>query len=103
MKTDKNLQDKITNTFKVLDEIEATKVSPFFKDKTLQRMYANKEEPQPVWIRLTPQLQLVALVCMLILNLVAFLKFKESAYLENVNQFAESYELSTNAVTLMFN
>ncbi|MEM7602147.1 MAG: hypothetical protein AAF357_12115 [Verrucomicrobiota bacterium] len=103
MKTDKNTQDKIDDTLQSVDAIGTVKVPPFFKEKTLHRLFSEKREPQPVWPWFTPKLQLATLVCVLILNAVAFIQLRETTYSESVNQFAESYELSTSTEFFLFN
>ncbi|MGB5419025.1 hypothetical protein [Algibacter sp.] len=95
--TNKNIQDKIDNTFMAMDAIERVKVSPFFKDKTMNVLFAEKEVKQVSWNWFTPKLQLATLVCVVILNVMAFTKFEEaSGYDENLSEFADSYGLSVN-------
>lgn len=103
MKTDKNIQGKIEDTFKALEDIETVNVSPFFKEKTMQRLFAEKEEEQPAWSWFTPRVQLTTLVFVLILNGIVFTKLRETTYVENVGQFAESYELSSGSETSILN
>ena len=92
MKTHKDIQDKIDNTLKSVDTIEAVSVSPFFKDKTMNRLFVKQEEPVLLnWF--TPRLQLAILVCFVILNIVAFSEMKANNYDENVNEFGETYGL----------
>lgn len=96
MEIDKNIQDKIDNAFEAIEGIESVNVSPFFKDKTMKRLFKEKEEKQIIWTWFTPKLQLAALVCVVVLNVVAFTQLRESTYDNNVNQFAESYGLTTS-------
>ncbi|MEP3836068.1 MAG: hypothetical protein ABJM36_00375 [Algibacter sp.] len=94
METKKNIQDKVDSTFNALDAMEPVNVSPFFKDKTMQVLFAEKDEKQSVWNWFTPKLQLAALVCIVVLNVVAFSKMETaSSYDENLSEFAESYGL----------
>ncbi|GGZ82823.1 hypothetical protein [Algibacter mikhailovii] len=94
METNKNIQDKIDSTFEAFDAIETVNVSPFFKDKTMQVLFAEKEVKQVAWSWFTPQLQLATLVCLVVLNVIAFTKLEaSSSYDENVSVFAESYGL----------
>ena len=95
--------DKINSTLEAMDAIEPANVSPFFKGKTMNRLFAEKEEQQSVWSWFTPKLQLATLVCVIVINVVAFTKLKETTYDENVSQFAETYGLSTNTQTSIFN
>jgi hypothetical protein len=103
METNKNVQEKIDNTFKALDAIEPVNVSPFFKDKTMNRLFLEKEEEKAAWSWFTPKLQLATLVCVVVLNTIAFTKFKETKYDENVTLFAESYGLYTSDDTTLLN
>ena len=103
METNKNIQHKIERTLEVMDTIETVNVSPFFKGKTMNRLFAEKEEQQTVWSWFTPKLQLATLVCIIVLNIVASTKLKETKYDENVSQFAETYGLSTNTTTSLLN
>lgn len=103
METDKNIQNKIDSTIETMDAIETVNISPFFKGKTMNRLFAEKEEPQSVWSWFTPKLQLATLVCVIVLNVVAFTKLQETTYDENVSEFAESYGLSTSTETSLLN
>lgn len=97
MEINKNIQDKIDSTFEALDAIETVSVSPFFKDKTLNVLFAEKKAQQSAWIWFTPKLQLATLVCVVVLNVIALTKLdNSSSYEENVSEFAESYGLSTS-------
>ena len=97
METNKNIQDKIDSTFEAMDAIETVNASPFFKDKTMNVLFAEKKEQQTAWNWFTPKLQLATLVCVVVLNVIAFTKLEESSsYEESVSEFAESYGLSTS-------
>ena len=96
MDTNKNIQSKIDSTLNAMDAIEAVNVSPFFKDKTMNVLFAEKEETVSVWNWFSPKLQLATLVCVVILNVVALTQINTSSYDENLDEFAESYGLSTS-------
>tara|TARA_R110002096_G_scaffold435414_1_gene660678 strand:- start:1344 stop:1661 length:318 start_codon:yes stop_codon:yes gene_type:complete len=97
MKTNKDIQDKIDGAFEALDAMETVNVSPFFKDKTMNVLFAEKKEKQTAWNWFTPKLQLATLVCVVVLNVVTFTKLEDaSSYDENLSEFAESYGLSIN-------
>ncbi|GGD24001.1 hypothetical protein [Hyunsoonleella pacifica] len=97
MESNKNLQQKIDETLNILDNTETVNVSPFFKDKTMHVLFAEKKEEHIAWSWFTPKLQLATLVCVVVLNVMAFTRLQEtSTYEENVSEFAESYGLSTN-------
>lgn len=104
MKTSKDIEKNIEATFDVLDTINDVKVSPFFKDKTMQRLFAEKEETTPVgfgWF--TPKLQLATLVCILIINVFGIYKMTKTEYDSNITEFAKLYELSGNEQPSLFN
>jgi len=103
MGKNKNIQDKVNSTLNVLDALQTPQVSPFFKDKTMQRMFQNKEEEQEVWSWFTPKIQLATLVCVVVLNIVAFAKMKSSSYDENINDFAETYGLTISTENTFLN
>ena len=95
MDTERNIQHKINDTFDALDSMKPVNVSPFFKEKTMHVLFAEKEVMQTGWSWFTPKLQLATLVCVVVLNVIAFTKLEEtSTYEENVSEFAESYGLS---------
>ena len=84
-----NLQQKIDSSFEALDAIKTVNVSPFFKDKTLNILFAKKEVKQTTWNWFTPKLQLATLVCIVVLNVIAFAKLEDaSSYDENLGDFA---------------
>lgn len=101
MEIDKNINDKVKSTFNALNSVEEVSVSPFFKDKTMKRLFSKKEESQIFGYWFTPKLQLAALVCIVVLNAIAFSQLKETTYDNNVNEFAESYGLSTSTEIIL--
>tara|TARA_R110001583_G_scaffold184266_2_gene343565 strand:+ start:993 stop:1304 length:312 start_codon:yes stop_codon:yes gene_type:complete len=103
MKTNKDIQSKVQETFEALDVFQEVKVSPFFKDKTMQRLFSEKEDKQLGWLWFTPKLQLATLICVIALNVFAFTKFNTSDYEEKVTDFASSYGLTIESNTTIFN
>lgn len=104
MKTSKNIDKEVANTFDTLDSIEKVKVSPFFKDKTMQRLFEEKEETVTTgfgWF--TPKLQLTTLICVLIINVVGLLQLSKTEYNTNISDFAKMYELEEKENTSLFN
>lgn len=98
MERDRNIQSQINETLNVLENMETVNVSPFFKDKTMNVLFAEKVEMKnTAWTWFTPKLQLATLACVVILNVFAFTKLEAaSTYEENVTEFALSYGLSTS-------
>ncbi|RCW91436.1 hypothetical protein DFQ08_103266 [Winogradskyella arenosi] len=97
MKTNDEMNKKVKDTFDAMASIEEVKVSPFFKENVMHQIRQASEEVQEAtgsWF--TPQLQLVTLVAIVILNIMAFNSLKETTYDESLSSFAESYGLSTN-------
>lgn len=95
MENDRNIQNQVEETLNVFDNIESVNVSPFFKHKTMQRMFAKKEEQKPAWSWFTPKVQWATFICLLALNIMAFTKINNtSTYDDNIEEFAESYGLS---------
>ncbi|MDO6760081.1 hypothetical protein Q4566_07700 [Tamlana sp. 2_MG-2023] len=93
MEINTNIQDKINETLNAADAIEAVNVSPFFKDKTMHKLFTEKEERHFLTSWLTSSLQLAVLVCIVVLNIVAFSKMQTESYDENISEFAETYGL----------
>ncbi|MGY0391164.1 hypothetical protein ACW5R3_01225 [Bizionia sp. KMM 8389] len=103
METDRNIKLKTEATINVADRIESVQASPFFKDRAMQRLFAEKEVKQTAWGWFTPKLQLATLVCLVVLNIFAFSSINKSTYNENVSEFAETYGLSTSTQTSILN
>lgn len=105
MDTNNNLQQHIDETINVLDDLKPVSLSPFFKDKTMNVLFAEKQEEQDIartWF--TPKWQLATLALVVVLNIMAFAKRDDtSTYDEAVTEFAESYGLSTSDDTLILN
>ncbi len=103
MKANKNIQHKIDHTLESINSIETVHVSPYFKDKTMRRMFAEKEDSAPIWYWFSPKLQLATLACIIALNIIAFKNMKENSYDKNINQFSETYGLSIENENSIFN
>ncbi|QXP59580.1 hypothetical protein [Olleya sp. HaHaR_3_96] len=96
MKTNTNMQDKIDQTLNASENINAVTVSPFFKDKTMQRLFTQKEVVSKTWSWFTPQLQLATLVCVVVLNVYAIQQIKSTKYNEAISSFASDYGLNSD-------
>ncbi|MGJ8593420.1 MAG: hypothetical protein ACSHXF_12790 [Aquaticitalea sp.] len=98
MRTSSDIQKKIQTTFESLDSINQVKVSPFFKDKTMNLLFAEREVAQPTfWSWLTPHIQLALLIGFIVLNAFAFMNVNSNTYDDSVNEFADSYGLSVES------
>ena len=103
METNNSIQNKIEDTFIAIDAIENVNVSPFFKDKTMQRLFAEKEEVVITRSWFSPQLQLATLLCFIVLNVLAFKQYNSSKYEVNISEFAESYGFTSSSNETLLN
>lgn len=103
METNNNIKNKVEDTFVAINAIEKVSVSPFFKEKTMQRLFAEKDEDATAWSWFTPKLQLATLACVVALNVYAFTQLQRTTYNDNVNFFAETYGLSVSDDTSVLN
>ena len=104
MKTPKDIETQVEKTLNVLDSIEDVKVSPFFKDKVMQRLFTEKEAPATKRLRwLSPSLQIAAIVCVLLINIVGFVELSKTTYQKDLSEFANMYELSQDQKPSLFN
>ncbi|MFK7750715.1 MAG: hypothetical protein AB8B65_20150 [Kordia sp.] len=104
MKRPKDINQKIEATFDVLNTIDEVSVSPFFKDKTMQRLFSEKEETVSAgfsWF--TPKIQLVTLVCVLIINVFGVYQMTKTEYDTNISDFATMYELGEDSKASLLN
>lgn len=104
MKSNTEMNKKIEDTLNSVESITEVQVSPFFKEKVMHKIRnASEDIQEATWSWFTPKLQLATLVCVVVLNVMAFNNLKEATYTENVNSFAESYGLSTSAESTLLN
>lgn len=101
MKTNKYIQDKIDDTLNSINAINDVKVSPFFKDKTLNVLFSENEIQQTGWSWFTPKLQLATLVCFFALNIYAFMQINSTSYDDNISDFAELHDLNISENTTL--
>lgn len=104
MKTPEDIKNSVEKALQSVDAIENSKVSPFFKDKTLQRLFTEKEEKQSVlWSWFTPTWQLATLVVIITLNVLALSSTNTSDYEDELDVFAQTYDLQSNSEDNLFN
>jgi hypothetical protein len=104
MRTNNNIAEKVKSTFESIDHIQDIKMPPFFKDKTMRKLFdAKAAEKKIVFSWFTPKLQLATLVCVIALNAFGFIQLKSTTYDSNVSNFAENYSLSANSETSILN
>ncbi len=103
MKTHLNIQKQVDETLDSMENMQEVKVSPFFKDKTMQHLFTDKEEKQVVWLWFTPKLQFATLVIVVVLNIFALSQLDSSVEVETVSDFEKAYDLSSDEELLVFN
>ncbi|REG87321.1 hypothetical protein [Winogradskyella sediminis] len=104
MKTNVEMNKKVKDTLDAAASIQEVKVSPFFKENVMHQIRNASEDVQDVtgtWF--TPKLQLATLVCVVVLNILAFNNLKETSYEEGLSNFAESYGLVTSTESTILN
>ena len=98
METQKNIEEN--NTFDILDEIQEVKVSPFLKNQVLNKIREQKEEEVSLFGWLNPQLQLAALLLILVVNATAIFYVLDSQdssqEISGFEAFLEDYSLDSD-------
>jgi hypothetical protein len=104
METNPEINKKVNDIFDSVDSIKEVQVSAFFKENVMHQIRNTSEEIQEVpWSWFTPSLQLATLVLFITLNIYAYLNLNTSEYDSGINQFAETYGLSTASEPSIFN
>ncbi len=103
MKTHLNIQKQVDKALDSMENLQEVMVSPFFKDKAMQHLFAKKEKKQVVWLWFTPKLQIATLVVVVVLNVFALSQLDSSVEVEIVSDFVEAYDLSSDEELLVFN
>lgn len=104
MKLNKEIEQNVADTFKVLDSIEEVKVNHFFKHKVLQELENQQEEKPNVLGWFTPKLQLATLGLVLLLNVsTIFYAFssQEKNTEVNLESFAQEYALQSKTTSIL--
>lgn len=94
MNTNKDIERDID---RIVDAIDAVKVSPFFKEKTMHRLFSEKAPEELVFPWFTPKLQFAALVGVIVFNAFVFSNLGVATTDENVDEFTEVYALNTDS------
>ena len=104
MKTNVEMNKKVKATFDSIESISEVNVSPFFKENVMHKIRNASEEIQDsTWSWFTPKLQLATLVCVVVMNVMAFSNFKANTYDDNISNFTESYGLTTSTESSILN
>lgn len=104
MKTNVEMNKNVNNIIDSAEFINEVSVSPFFKENVMHQLRSASEDIEETtrsWF--TPKLQLATLICIVVLNVLAFSNSQSATYDENVSSFAESYGLSTSTESSLFN
>lgn len=100
MKSQEQINKKVEDTLKVLETIDDVKVNHFFKHKVLQQLENKKREEKPSVLHwFTPQLQLVTLSVILVLNISALFYAYSSGNSQSntsLETFAQEYDLQSD-------
>ena len=104
MDTNSDIEKKIQNTLDLAETIEEVKVSPFFKDQLMQKMFedAKEDERSSIWSWFTPQVQIAAIVALVVLNVIAFSGLNSEVYDEDLYEFAENLGISDESSDSIF-
>nr|WP_321223083.1 hypothetical protein [uncultured Psychroserpens sp.] len=103
METNKNITKKVDLVLDSANTIIKPNVSPFFKDKTLQRLFAEKEVKKSAWSWFNPKLQLATLAGVLFLNIYAIKEIQNTNYNQSISSFAQNYGLISSEESSLFN
>ncbi len=104
MEKNYNIQNKIEDTFKVLDSIEEVKVSADFSSKVLGKLeQAKMDKKQVAWF--TPQLQLAAMIVVLLVNAIVIYHTLNTNTMESsvsdIEQFAKDYNFYSDSTDIL--
>ena len=68
----------------------------------MKRIFPQEKEEKYIWFWFTPKFQLATLVCVIVLNLVAFTELQADANNDNVRSFGTTYGLQSDAENSIF-
>jgi ubiquinone biosynthesis protein Coq4 len=99
-----NINKNVIDALESIDQINEVKVSPFFKERTLNRLFTKPEIKVSFFDKyFSPQLQLAALVCVVLVNVYAINKISNDSYEAELSNFATNYGLEQSTETSLFN
>ncbi len=102
MSEEHKIAEQVKLTIDAADKIEQVKASPFLKNKVMRRLFDEPQEQiQLLFPWFTPRLQLTTLAVLILMNIIAFRTMSLSSSSEDIDRFAQAYELiQDNDVTL---
>tara|TARA_R110000787_G_scaffold271939_1_gene379207 strand:- start:10070 stop:10393 length:324 start_codon:yes stop_codon:yes gene_type:complete len=90
MKTIKNSNKGNNNTLDILDAIQEVDLSPFFKNKVLNKIAQQKEVKEPSFSWFSPQLQLATLAVLICFNVGTI--YYSISYTKNTQEQLSDFE-----------
>ena len=103
MMSNSEIEKKVEATIDSVDFIEHVNVSPFLKDRILNQLSSRKEETDTAWSWFTSAIQLATLVLFIALNVYAYFNLNQEEYNSTIDEFAETYDLSEETDSSIFN
>ncbi|MDG4716632.1 MULTISPECIES: hypothetical protein [Winogradskyella] len=103
MMKDTEINKKVNATLNVADTIQEVKVSPFLKDRILNNLTNEVDEPQKVWAWFSPKFQLATLIIVILLNVYAYKVLTSDNYNTTVEEFVDTYDFGDETYTSIFN
>jgi len=103
MMSNSEIDKKVKMTIDSVDSMEEVRVSPFLKDRILHQLHTKEELSSPVFSWFTPQLQLVALCMVIVLNVYAYTILTSQEYETKVEEFVDTYDFEDETYTSIFN
>lgn len=105
MRKDYNIQDKIDNAINVLETIKEVKVSTDFSAKVLDSIECEKNTQEKSTSWFTPQLQLAAMIVILLVNAIVIYHTLNTNSMENnvsgIEQFAKDYSIYSESTNIL--
>lgn len=104
MEKNYNFKNKIEDTFEVLGSIEEVKVSADFSSRVLSSLEQEKNKSKQItW--LTPQLQLAAMIVVLLVNAIVIYHTLNTNTMDNdvsdIEQFAKDYNIYSDSTDIL--
>jgi len=105
MRKEYNIQDKIDDTLNVLETMKEVKVSTDFSAKVLDSIAYEKNTQEKPTFWLTPQLQLAAMIVVLLVNAIVIYHTLNTNSVENnvsgIEQFAKDYNIYSESTNIL--